>query len=77
MSYIFEKHVMTTPYEYSNERVNDVIPSQFSIHVTDRNDRYMYLTLCGYEILTTPNFFPHLKFRGAGRLAAAGSGTSC
>ena len=25
----FRKHFLTSPYEYSNERVDDVIPSQF------------------------------------------------
>ena len=31
ISNFFEKHFLTSPYEYSNERVDDVMPSQFFI----------------------------------------------
>ena len=29
-SHFFRKHFLTSPYEYSNERVDDVMPSQFA-----------------------------------------------
>ena len=32
VSQIFKKHFLTSRYEYANERVDDVIASQFSIH---------------------------------------------
>ena len=32
ISHCFGKHFLTSPYEYSNERVDDVIPSQFFIY---------------------------------------------
>ena len=35
--HIFSEHFLTSPYEYSNEWVDDVIPSQFSIHFIYRN----------------------------------------
>ena len=33
ISHVFGKHFLTSPYEYSNERVDDVIPSQFFIYI--------------------------------------------
>ena len=33
ISHFFGKHFLTSPYEYSNERVDDVIPSQFFIYI--------------------------------------------
>ena len=32
-AHFFGKHFLTSPYEYSNERVDDVIPSQFFIYI--------------------------------------------
>ena len=45
----FGKHFLTSPYEYSNERVDDVIPSQFSIHFIYRNDKNLIFQLCEYK----------------------------
>ena len=39
VSQIFRKHFLTSPYEYANEWVDDVIASQFSIHFVHRNDK--------------------------------------
>ena len=36
---IFKKQFLTSRYEYANERVDDVIASQFSIHFVYRNDK--------------------------------------
>ena len=33
ISHFFGKHFLTSPYEYSNEWVDDVIPSQFFIYM--------------------------------------------
>ena len=46
---------MTSPYEYSNERVDDVIPSQFSIHFIYRNDKNLIFELWEYKtcLITT------------------------
>ena len=33
ISIFFGKHFLTSPYEYSNERVDDVIPSQLFIYI--------------------------------------------
>ena len=33
ISHFFGKHFLTSPHEYSNERVDDVIPSQFFIYI--------------------------------------------
>ena len=33
ISHFFGKHFLTSPYEYSNERVGDVIASQFVIYI--------------------------------------------
>ena len=38
-SQIFKKQFLTSRYEYANERVDDVIASQFSIHFVYRNDK--------------------------------------
>ena len=50
----FGKHFLTSPYEYSNERV-DVIPSQFSIHFIYRNDKNLIFQLWEYKtcLITT------------------------
>ena len=34
ISYFFGKHFLASAYEYSNEQRDDVIPSNFSIHVS-------------------------------------------
>ena len=39
VSQIFRKHFLTSPYEYANEWVDDVIASQFSIHFVHRNEK--------------------------------------
>ena len=39
VSQIFKKHFLTSWYEYANERVDDVIASQFPIHFVHRNDK--------------------------------------
>ena len=39
VSQIFNKHFLTSRYEYANEWVDDVIASQFSIHFVHRNDK--------------------------------------
>ena len=39
VSQIFRKQFLTSPYEYANEWVDDVIASQFSIHFVHRNDK--------------------------------------
>ena len=39
ISQIFKKQFLTSRYEYANERVDDVIASQFSIHFVYRNDK--------------------------------------
>ena len=46
---------MTSSYEYSNERVDDVIPSQFSIHFIYRNDKNLLFQLWKYKtcLITT------------------------
>ena len=54
-SNFFGKHFLTSPYEYSNERVADVIPSQFSIHFIYRNDKNLIFQLWEYKtcLITT------------------------
>ena len=37
ISHFFGKHFLTSPYEYSNELVDDVIPSQFFIYIVYEN----------------------------------------
>ena len=39
ISQIFKKQFLTSRYEYANERVDDAIASQFSIHFVYRNDK--------------------------------------
>ena len=39
-----EKHFLTSPYEYSNERIDDVIPSQFSIDFIYRYDKKSHIS---------------------------------
>ena len=55
ISHIFGKHFLTRPYEYSHERVDDVIPSQFSIHFIYRNDKNLIFQLWEYKtcLITT------------------------
>ena len=52
--FFFGKHFLTSPYKYSNERV-DVIPSQFSIHFIYRNDKNLIFQLWEYKtcLITT------------------------
>ena len=45
ISQFFGKHFLTGPYEYSNEQVDDVIPSQFGIHFIYRNDKNLIFQL--------------------------------
>ena len=40
-----ENDFLTSPYEYSNERVDDVIPSQFSIDFIYRYDKNLIFPL--------------------------------
>ena len=51
------KHFLTSPYEYSNERVDDVIPSQFSIDFIYRYDKNLIFPLWKYKtcLITTHN----------------------
>ena len=39
VSQISKKHFLTSWYEYANERIDDVIASQFSIHFVHRNEK--------------------------------------
>ena len=43
ISNIFGKHFLTSPYEYSNERVDDVIPSQFFIYIVYEILKFFHL----------------------------------
>ena len=54
VSQIFRKHFLTSPYEYANEWVDDVIASQFSIHFVHRNDKNFIFQL--WECLTWLNY---------------------
>ena len=45
ISKFFGKHFLTSPYEYSNEQVDDVIPSQFCIYFIYRNDKNLIFQL--------------------------------
>ena len=56
ISCFFRKHFLTSPYEYSNERV-DVIPSQFSIDFIYRYDKNLIFPLWKYKTchITTHN----------------------
>ena len=45
ISQFFGKHFLTSPYEYSNEQVDNVIPSQFCIHFIYRNDKNLIFQL--------------------------------
>ena len=53
----FRKHFLTSPYEYSNERVDDVIPSQLSIDFIYRYDKNLIFPLWKYKtwLITTHN----------------------
>ena len=55
----FRKHFLTSPYEYSNERVDDVIPSQFSIDFIYRYDKNLIFPLWKYKtcLITTHNIW--------------------
>ena len=56
-TFFFRKHFLTIPYEYSNERVDDVIPSQFSIDFIYRYDKNLIFPLWKYKtcLITTHN----------------------
>ena len=45
ISNFFGKHFLTSPYEYSNEWVDDVITSQFSTHFNYKNDKNIIFQL--------------------------------
>ena len=45
ISQIFKKQFLTSRYEYANEWVDDVIASQFSIHIVYRNDKNVIFQL--------------------------------
>ena len=59
ISHFFGKHFLTSPYEYSNERVDDVIPTQFFIYIVYeityphikmyQSKHYFSYTLGGYK----------------------------
>ena len=55
ISHFLGKHFLTSSYEYLNERVDDVIPSQFSIHFIYRNDKNLIFQLWKYKtcLITT------------------------
>ena len=60
ISHFFRKHFLTSPYEYSNEWVDDVITSQFSTHFiykTDKNLIFPSLRLweCKPCLISTQN----------------------
>ena len=45
ISQIFKKQFLTSRYEYANERVDDVIASQFSIHFVYRNYKNFVISI--------------------------------
>ena len=53
VSQIFNKHFLTSWYEYANERV-DVIASQFPIHFVHRNDKKFHIS--AMRMLDLPQF---------------------
>ena len=57
ISCFFRKHFLTSPYEYSNERDDDVIPSQFSIDFIYRYDKNLIFPVWKYKtcLITTHN----------------------
>ena len=57
ISHFFRKQFLTNPYEYSNEWVDDVIPSQFSIDFIYRYDKNLIFPLWKYKtcLITTHN----------------------
>ena len=57
ISCFFRKHFLTSPYEYPHERVDDVIPSQFSIDFIYRYDKNLIFPLWKYKtcLITTHN----------------------
>ena len=52
---IFKKHFLTSPYEYSNERVDDVMPSQFFICIVYEISKIFY-----FELILVKSY-PHIK----------------
>ena len=57
ISHFFWKHFLTSPYEYSNEWVDDVITSQFSTHFIYKNDKNLIFQLweCKPCLISTKN----------------------
>ena len=57
ISHFFRKHFLTSPYEYSNEWVDDVITSQFSTHFIYKNDKNLIFQLweCKPCLISTQN----------------------
>ena len=53
----FGKHFLTSPYEYSNEWVDDVITSQFSTHFIYKTDKNLIFQLweCKPCLISTQN----------------------
>ena len=56
ISNFFGKHFLTSPYEYSNERVDDVIPSQFFIYIV-----YKILNFFIFSSYRPVKTYPHIK----------------
>ena len=57
ISHFFGKHFLTSPYEYSNEWVDDVITSQFSTHFIYKTDKNLIFQLweCKPCLISTQN----------------------
>ena len=57
ISHFFGKQFLTSPYEYSNEWVDDVITSQFSTHFIYKTDKYLIFQLweCKPCLISTQN----------------------
>ena len=57
ISHFFGKHFLTSPHEYSNEWVDDVITSQFSTHFIYKTDKSLIFQLweCKPCFISTQN----------------------
>ena len=54
VSQIFKKHFLNSWYEYANERVDDVIASQFPIHSVHRNYKISYFSYENVRLASIP-----------------------
>ena len=54
VSQIFKKHFLTSWYEYANERVDDVIASQFPIHFCAQ--KWQKFHISAMRMLDLPQF---------------------